>query len=45
MSGQEGMGSRAKMEGFALEAGQVLLETVEEVEYTCPDASGWEVWW
>lgn len=33
------------MEGFALEAGQVLLETVEEVECTCTDAGGWEVCW
>lgn len=45
VSGQEGMGSRAKMKGFALEARQVLLETVEEVECTCPDAGGREVWW
>ena len=43
VSGQERMGSGAKMTGFALEAGQVLLETVEEVECTCPDAGGWEV--
>ena len=43
VSGQERMGSGAKMKGFALEAGQVLLETVEEVECTCPDAGGWEV--
>ena len=45
LSGREGMGCRAKMEGLALEAWRVLLVTEEGVEYMHPDAGGWEVWW